>query len=1491
MGRQNQAKELRKMAVNRDDLSINISVESEDAKKALSSVSKQLSELDKMAVDSGKSIKDLSGVFSKFGAGMIVANQVLEVFGKIQGTVAKALELTAQRAIKLETSIARISTILTPTEKAQLNLNEAILGMRAAFGTDLEQIAGGLYESIDNNAIGAKNSILFLNEAQKLAIATGKGLTETADELGRVIAAYGMSAEDAAHASDVLLVASREGSVGIDQLIKSTSQMSDVASQAGASFEEFTFGVAALTTSGISGQKATAYLTEAITAIITPAEDMKNIISSLGFESGKALIQTKGLAGAIELISSKTDGSEESLKNLFGSIKVGSSVVQLASGEMRKTFDGMFKTVAEGSLTTQDAFEKMSKTTEQSMKVMEGRVDVAFTKIGQVVNSVLLPAVIGIGNAFASFSERIAAIDFAGLTKTLWDLVKVIGAVGIAIEATLLAMGAGTFVIGGLATAIGAAATASFAFIAAWSPVILAVGAAVVALDLLIANFNILIGKQKEFSGGFFGKVLTEGKKLMFGLGEETKKTADEVKNLDKTVSSVGPTIQNAFGGIGVEFLKKATEGIKSLKDMTTKYSEELKKLATARGLTGDSEMQKIEAQRQFGLEQIRMIETQAQKAGILTAANKQLIKDLEEAKKKVNELARAQRIASNNASILGDLDKTKKDLVDITNENMEANTRIYSMYKNEFDILQDQVDAAIRKNNIEIERFDIETKLIEAKRDQLVKDKASTEEIQKANDLLNERAGIKAAKKERNEIITADARGKVESAGIGIANSIVSSMASGADALVGTIISTVGKAFGPIGDIVAGLINVFRNGYEFMKNLGKELIMIIVELPLMIAEGIVGLVEGILEAVVNTLADPEKLGRILTAFTSMIPKVLGAIARALPGIMRTIFSVKFWADMISSAFVALRDSFLGMFGSIFGMFKGISKNITKGFTDGVKAGLDQLAGFGQKVFAVVADVAGMASGQSASSGGGKSIEEAMKKAGSWWAGFVKNTSKFLFDLFWGIVDIIGTVMGELMKIIDLVFSIPEKIFKAIGDIIMFLWEGIKQLPGFLIDAVIGLFDAVIGLIESIWPIIKAVIIDPFVAIFNQLATVISDIGKAVYEGVIKPIFDAFSNLASWLFEAFSKVWNFIIELPGKLVDGIAQIGTGLWTAIQKVPEFLKNAASGLVNGLTEGIKEVGEKVKTIIIEPISKIGKSIWEGIEKIGTDVSNFFKKLFSFPESKGTVEKWANFDIPVLRFAEGGNVPGQPKVFGDSYKNDSVPALLSPGEYVLPRSITKNQKLFDWIMQIVQTGKLPEMHAFGIKDAVNVGKQFVTDTKQSFVEVRDKVTSASIPPQVRAIYDWINENIGGIDIGNFIKNPIGEATKIFERSIGRYFKGRSESILKGIMGNKFHQGGLVGSYAFGGEVPAMLQSGEFVMNRRAVSNIGESNLGNMNLGRSGSFGQGDTTINIDLKIDTEQPIDEAFIKSKLIPSLKKELRDSSLRGEFIMSQKGLR
>ncbi len=44
--------------------------------------------------------------------------------------------------------------------------------------------------------------------------------------------------------------------------------------------------------------------------------------------------------------------------------------------------------------------------------------------------------------------------------------------------------------------------------------------------------------------------------------------------------------------------------------------------------------------------------------------------------------------------------------------------------------------------------------------------------------------------------------------------------------------------------------------------------------------------------------------------------------------------------------------------------------------------------------------------------------------------------------------------------------------------------------------------------------------------------------------------------------------------------------------------------------------------------------------------------------------------------INMQSGGNVPGHAQVKGDSLKNDTVPALLSPGEIVIPRSVLQSK-----------------------------------------------------------------------------------------------------------------------------------------------------------------------------------------------------------------------
>ena len=85
------------------------------------------------------------------------------------------------------------------------------------------------------------------------------------------------------------------------------------------------------------------------------------------------------------------------------------------------------------------------------------------------------------------------------------------------------------------------------------------------------------------------------------------------------------------------------------------------------------------------------------------------------------------------------------------------------------------------------------------------------------------------------------------------------------------------------------------------------------------------------------------------------------------------------------------------------------------------------------------------------------------------------------------------------------------------------------------------------------------------------------------------------------------------------------------------------------------------------------------------------------------------------------------------------------------------------------------------------------------------------------------------------------------------------------------------------------ANLQGGEFVMRKSAVNNIGLQNLMGMNSGNS--MAGSNQEFNIDITLNTTEKVDESFLTSRLMPEFKQQLKDASLRGDFVISQKGIR
>lgn len=69
--------------------------------------------------------------------------------------------------------------------------------------------------------------------------------------------------------------------------------------------------------------------------------------------------------------------------------------------------------------------------------------------------------------------------------------------------------------------------------------------------------------------------------------------------------------------------------------------------------------------------------------------------------------------------------------------------------------------------------------------------------------------------------------------------------------------------------------------------------------------------------------------------------------------------------------------------------------------------------------------------------------------------------------------------------------------------------------------------------------------------------------------------------------------------------------------------------------------------------------------------------------------------------INLEDGGHVPGQPMVPGDSPMNDTVEAKLSPGEVVLPRTVVQNPTSVHEFLKRVTGGQAPQQRSVNPQD----------------------------------------------------------------------------------------------------------------------------------------------------------------------------------------------
>ena len=161
------------------------------------------------------------------------------------------------------------------------------------------------------------------------------------------------------------------------------------------------------------------------------------------------------------------------------------------------------------------------------------------------------------------------------------------------------------------------------------------------------------------------------------------------------------------------------------------------------------------------------------------------------------------------------------------------------------------------------------------------------------------------------------------------------------------------------------------------------------------------------------------------------------------------------------------------------------------------------------------------------------------------------------------------------------------------------------------------------------------------------------------------------------------------------------------------------------------------------------------------------------------------------------------------------------------------------------------------------------------------------------VNSLLNWSWPSLPHLSAGGLLgSSGAGGAVSAVGNAIGGAAASVSHSL--GFAAGGMVRGGIL--YAEGGTpvvgtdtVPAMLTPGEYVVNRHAVNRLGAGTLDQINSGNLP--GRGSTNVNVSLTINTTDPIDANFVRSKLVPTLMEAIKSASENGRYVINTKGVR
>ena len=316
---------------------------------------------------------------------------------KTAGTIAAGAMVAAATAVatlgtaavksaaEYEAQLANVSTLLTGTEAEvaarTAEIGDQVLEISNRTGVATADLTDGMYQVV--SAFGdSADAAAILETAAKSAAAGNATTTDSINLLSAVTKGYGdTSAEAVQQAADLAFATVRLGQTSFPELAAGMGKVIPLASTLGLEQEQLWGAMATLT--GVTGSTAevVTQMKATMQAFLSPSKNMQAALKNMGYESGQALLESKGLQGSLDALKDAVGGNELAFAGLFSSVEAQTAVLAMA-GNQAENLTSKTAEMYEATGAANTAFERQTNSLKYDIQMIKNLGANFLTQLG-----------------------------------------------------------------------------------------------------------------------------------------------------------------------------------------------------------------------------------------------------------------------------------------------------------------------------------------------------------------------------------------------------------------------------------------------------------------------------------------------------------------------------------------------------------------------------------------------------------------------------------------------------------------------------------------------------------------------------------------------------------------------------------------------------------------------------------------------------------------------------------------------------------------------------------------------------------------------------------------------------------------------------------------------------------------------------------------------------------------------------------------------------